>query len=129
MVEGKVRTVRPVATSEARWWLWLRITGVLMVLFVFPHVIVKDVIVGVQNIDTQYVAQVWENVFVRVFDFLLLFTTFTHGMVGLRQVLMDFIHSPAGRKATTWILAVIWLVVSLMGTIAIIGGVRLQPGA
>ncbi len=129
MAEGKVRTVRPVATSEARWWLWLRITGVLMVLFVFPHVIIKDVIVGVHNIDTEYVAQVWENVLVRVFDFLLLFTTFTHGMVGLRQVLMDFVHSPSGRKTTTWILAIIWFVVTVMGTMAIIGGVSLQPGA
>ncbi len=129
MAEGKVRTVQPVATSEARWWLWLRITGVLMVLFVFPHVIIKDVIVGVHNIDTEYVAQVWENVLVRVFDFLLLFTTFTHGMVGLRQVLMDFVHSPSGRKTTTWILAVIWFVVTVMGTMAIIGGVSLQPGA
>lgn len=128
MAEGKVRTVRPAATSEARWWLWLRITGVLMVLFVFPHVIIKDVIVGVHHIDTQYVAQVWENVFIRVFDFFLLFTTFTHGMVGLRQVLMDFVHRPARRKATTWILALVWFVVSLMGAIAIIGGVRLQPG-
>jgi len=116
MAEGKVRTVRPVATSEARW-------------FVFPHVIIKDVIVGVHNIDTEYVAQVWENVLVRVFDFLLLFTTFTHGMVGLRQVLMDFVHSPSGRKTTTWILAIIWFVVTVMGTMAIIGGVSLQPGA
>ncbi len=127
MGEGKVRTVRPMATGEARWWLWLRITGLLMVLFVFPHVIVKDVIVGVDEIDAQYVAQVWENLAVRVFDFLLLFLTFTHGMVGLRQVLMDFVHSPGGRKATTWILGIIWLIVSLMGAIAIIGGVR-QPG-
>lgn len=122
---GKIRTVRPITTGEARWWWGMRITGILMVLFVFPHVIWQDVIVGVDEIDTQYVARMWSYWFIRVFDFLLLFTTFTHGMMGLRQVLMDFIHSPSARRVTTWILVVLWLVISIIGTVAIIGGVRL----
>ncbi len=123
----KVRNVRPAVSSEARWWLWMRITGILMVVFVFPHVIIKDVIVGVHNIDLNYVAQVWANILWRVFDFLLLFTTFTHGMMGLRQVLMDYIHSATGRRTVTWVLGILWFVISLAGAIAIIGGVQ-QPG-
>ncbi len=125
MGEPRVRRVKPVAASEARWWLWMRITGLLMVLVLFPHVIVKDVLVGVYRIDLEYVAQVWANPLMRVFDFALLFLTFTHGMMGLRQVLQDFIHTPSGRRAMTWVLFVIWAVISLMGAVAIIGGVKL----
>ncbi len=123
----KVRNVRPAVSSEARWWLWMRITGILMVLLVFPHVIIKDVVVGVHNIDLNYVALVWSNVLWRVFDFLLLFATFTHGMMGLRQVLMDYVHSATGRRTVTWVLGILWFVISLAGAIAIIGGVQ-QPG-
>ena len=125
MGEPRVRRVKPVAASEARWWLWMRITGLLMVLVLFPHVIVKDVLVGVYRIDLEYVAQVWANPLMRVFDFALLFLTFTHGMMGLRQVLQDFIHTPSGRRVMTWVLFVIWAVISLMGAVAIIGGVKL----
>ncbi len=124
----KVRTVRPITTGEARWWWAMRITGILMVLFVFPHVIWQDVIVGVDEIDTQYVARMWSYWFIRVFDFLLLMTTFTHGVIGLRQVLMDFIHSPSARRVTTWVLGVFWLILTVIGAVAIIGGVRLPNG-
>ena len=120
----KVRNVRPAVSSEARWWLWMRITGILMLLFVFPHVIIKDVLVGVHNIDLNYVAQVWANVLWRIFDFLLLFTTFTHGMLGVRQVLMDYVHSASGRRTVTWVLGILWFVISLAGAMAIIGGVQ-----
>lgn len=125
MSEATSRNLKPVLTSEARWWLWMRITGLLMVMVLFPHVIIKDVLVGVYRIDLDYIARVWDNLWLRAFDFALLFLTFTHGMIGLRQVLQDFIHTPSGRRTMTRVLVVVWAVISLLGAMAIIGGVQL----
>lgn len=121
----KGRTVQPVATWESRLWYWMRISGILLVFFAGVHVVIKDVIVGVHRIDTNYVAQQWANPLIRIADFLLLFLAYSHGMIGLRQVLMDYIHGSAARRAMNWLVFLVWLVVSLIGAIAIIGGVRM----
>jgi len=125
MSNATSRNLKPILTSEARWWLWLRISGLLMIMVLFPHVIIKDVLIGVYQIDLAYVAQVWDNIWWRAFDFTLLFLTFSHGMIGLRQVLLDFVHTSSGRRTMTRVLVTIWVVISLLGAIAILGGVKL----
>jgi len=82
-------------------------------------------LVGVHEIDIVYVQRVWENIGWRIFDLVFLTLVLSHGMNGLRQVLMDFIHGETGRRVTTWILLIVWLAVLIWGALAIINGVRL----
>ena len=42
----------------------------------------------------------------------------------LRQVLDDYITDARWRKILSWFLLAFWLVISLIGAVAIIGGVR-----
>ncbi len=109
---------------EATAWKWMRYSGFLLIPLAWGHIILQDVIVGVHRIDLNYVALRWANVGWRVYDILLLAFAFAHGMNGLRQVLNDFVHSPQRRRLGAWALLLLWLVVSLIGAVAIIGGVR-----
>lgn len=105
-------------------WKWMRYSGILLIPLAWIHVALNDVIVGVHAIDINYVQQRWALLGWRVYDFALLAFAFAHGVNGLRQVLNDYIRSDANRSRMAWILLVFWLVISVIGAVAIIGGVR-----
>ena len=118
MIEKKPAGVEQTA------WKWMRYSGVLVIPLAFIHILIQDVLVGVHGIDVDYVAVRWGNIGWRIYDAFLLVFAFTHGMNGLRQVLMDYVHGDSARKWVTRLLVIVWLLVSLAGSIALVGGVR-----
>jgi succinate dehydrogenase / fumarate reductase membrane anchor subunit len=109
-------------------WRWMRYSGLLLIPLAWGHVLIQDVLVGVHAIDLDYVAMRWASFGWRLYDFLLLAFAFAHGVNGLRQVLHDYIKSESRMRVTSWVLFGFWLVISLIGAWAIIGGVQ-SPGA
>ena len=105
-------------------WKWMRYSGLLLIPLAWGHVLIQDILVGVHSIDLDYVAMRWASLGWRVYDFLLLAFAFAHGVNGLRQVLNDYIRQDRTRRRVTWLLFVLWLVLSLIGAVAIVGGVR-----
>ncbi len=105
-------------------WKWMRYSAIALLPLVWIHVLIKDVIVGVHNIDIFYVQDIWAIWGWKVYDVLLLTFTFAHGVNGLRNVSIDFIHSLKGRKIADWLLILLWLAVSGIGALAIIAGAR-----
>lgn len=115
-------TTRQVETPknyETTAWKWMRYSGILLIPLVWFHVLLQDVLVGVHEIDLGYVIERWSNISVQIYDILLLAFTFAHGMNGLRQVLMDFVHTEKARKTWSQVLFVLWLVISIIGATAI----------
>lgn len=122
-----VRRSNRVATPrnfETLAWLFMRYSAILLIPLAFGHIILQDVIVGVHNIDINYVELRWNLVAWRIYDAALLAFAFAHGMNGLRQVLMDYIRSDSVFRLVSWVLLIGWLVISVIGAIALIGGVR-----
>ena len=105
-------------------WKMMRYSAVALIPLVWIHVLIKDVIVGVHNIDTFYVRDIWAIWGWKVYDILLLTFTFAHGVNGLRNVTTDFVHSEKGRKIADWGLIILWILVSGIGALAIIAGAR-----
>jgi succinate dehydrogenase / fumarate reductase, membrane anchor subunit len=105
-------------------WRWMRYSGVLLIPLVWIHTLLQDALVGVHRIDLDYVAIRWASLGWRVYDVALLSFAFAHGVNGLRQVLWDFFHTDRSRAILSWVLFLGWLAISLIGGIAIIGGVR-----
>ncbi len=106
-------------------WKWMRYSGLLLIPLAWGHVLIQDVLVGVHSIDLDYVALRWASLGWRVYDFLLLAFAFAHGVNGLRQVLNDYIRQDSTRRTVTWFLFGMWLILSLIGAMAIVGGVRI----
>lgn len=111
-------------TYESTAWKWMRYSALLLIPLAWIHVILQDVLVGVHRIDINYVAMRWANLGWRVYDIALLGFAFAHGMNGLRQVLLDYFHSDGARKFISWGLLAAWLIITLIGAVAIIAGVR-----
>lgn len=111
---------------EAISWRWMRYSGLLLIPLAWGHVLIQDVLVGVHRIDLDYVAMRWATFGWRLYDFLLLAFAFAHGMNGLRQVLQDYIKDSLLMRRISWILLAFWMLLSSIGALAILGGVR-QP--
>jgi len=121
----KKESVRVAQGLEITAWKWMRYSGLLLIPLAWIHVALQDVIVGVHAIDITYVEMRWRLIGWRIFDFLLLAFAFAHGMNGLRQVLFDFVSGENARRRLSWTLLILWLVMSLIGAVAIIGGVAI----
>ena len=102
-------------------WKWMRYSAFLLIPLVWFHSILQALITGGHNLSLEYVNMRWAFVGWQVYDILLLAFAFSHGVNGLRQVLLDFVKAPAGRKAVNWLMFVFWLILSAVGAIAIIG--------
>jgi succinate dehydrogenase / fumarate reductase membrane anchor subunit len=118
------REVKLPRNYEATAWKWMRYSAILLIPLAWGHLVWQDVIVGVHRIDLNYVAIRWASWGWRTYDFLLLAFAFAHGVNGLRQILMDFVHTDRWRTFWNWALLLFWLAISLVGAGAIIGGVR-----
>lgn len=115
---------KPKRNYEAFAWKWMRYSGFLLIPLAWIHVLIQDVLVGVHAIDINYVAMRWASLGWRVYDILLLAFAFAHGMNGLRQVGQDFVHSERSRRIMSIAIFLVWLVVSIIGAVAIIAGAR-----
>lgn len=122
--EQEARRAAVPANAETIAWRWMRYSAFLLIPLAWGHVILQDVLVGVHRIDLNYVALRWANVGWRIYDVFLLGFAFAHGMNGFRQVLADWFPSTRMRTFFAWFLLIVWAVITAIGAIAIIGGVR-----
>ena len=120
-----VRTIKRPSNYENAAWRWMRYSAFLLIPLAWGHVLLQDIIVGVHRIDLEYVALRWASIGWRIYDVLLLSFAFAHGVNGLRQVLFDYFSVPKTRRTISWVLFAFWFVITLIGAVAIIGGVRM----
>jgi succinate dehydrogenase / fumarate reductase membrane anchor subunit len=120
------RSTSAVPRYESTPWKWMRYSAFLLIPLAWGHVLIQDVLVGGHGINLDYVALRWSMVGWRIYDFLLLAFAFAHGINGLRQVLFDYVHNPKNQRSIAWALFAVWLLISAVGAVAIIGGVK--PG-
>jgi succinate dehydrogenase / fumarate reductase membrane anchor subunit len=120
------RTV-PAIRPRLEVWLWafMRISGVLLIPLAFGHLAIMHIINNVHDINACFVYYRWNVLFWwRVYDALLLFLAYIHGLNGLRHVIDDYVHHQGWNRALNWIAFIGGSLVILVGAIALIGGVR-----
>jgi succinate dehydrogenase / fumarate reductase membrane anchor subunit len=122
------QSIKPKANYETTAWLWMRYSSMLLIPLVWIHVLWQDVIIGVHNINLNYVVQRWSNIGIQIYDILLLAFAFAHGMNGLRQVFLDIIHTDRGRRIVSITLFIVWIVISTIGATAILAAAKANLG-
>ena len=105
-------------------WKWMRYSGLLLIPLAWGHVLIQDVMVGVDRIDLDYVAMRWAYLGWRIYDLFLLVFALAHGINGLRQVVLDFVAKKKNIRLVNQAAFVYWLVLVLPGIAALVGGVR-----
>jgi len=105
-------------------WKWMRYSAVALIPLVWIHILIQDILVGVHQINLDYVVLRWSMIGWQVYDILLLSFAFAHGMNGLRQILNDYIHSKSTRNVTAWMIFIAWIVITTIGAVAIIAAAQ-----
>ncbi len=116
----------PVATTRRgvnleKWgWMYMRVSGVLLVALIFGHLFVNLVAgEGVKQIDFAFVAGKLSDPFWQVYDTLLLWLALIHGANGMRTLVNDYVAKPGVRGALHFALAASTAVLLILGTLVI----------
>ncbi len=101
-------------------WYFFRVSGVLLIFLVIIHLIIMHVSNDVACTTYTFVSERYSNPFWRLFDWLLLTLSLTHGLNGLRIAIDDYVTSPRARLVMLSLVAILLVVFFMLGTITLI---------
>ena len=114
----------PRSRKGANWekwgWIYMRVSGALLVILIFGHLFVNLYSgEGIKQIDFAFVAGKWANPFWQVYDVLLLWLALIHGTNGMRTIVNDYTSREGIRKTLVWSLWGVCAVLVTLGTLVV----------
>jgi len=108
-------------TNSELWaWLFMRVSGVLLVVLIFGHLFVNLMVGdGVRAIDFAFVGGKWSSLFWQVWDLLMLWLAMIHGTNGVRTVINDYAQRNGTRITLKALLALGFVITVFLGTLVI----------
>ena len=101
-------------------WVFMRGSGVLLLVLVFGHLFVNLMMgQGIHAIDFAFVGQKWSNPFWQVWDMLMLWLAELHGFNGVRTIINDYTEKDSTRWVLKGLLVASALLVMVLGTLVI----------
>ncbi|WP_046500297.1 succinate dehydrogenase hydrophobic membrane anchor subunit [Streptomyces odonnellii] len=101
-------------------WLFMRLSGVVLVVLVIGHLIIQLVLDGgVSKIGFAFVAGRWASPFWQVWDLLMLWLAMLHGGNGLRTVINDYAERATTRLWLKGLLYTATVFTILLGSLVI----------
>ncbi|GIU98397.1 MAG: hypothetical protein KatS3mg014_0013 [Actinomycetota bacterium] len=111
---------RPVGGFELWSWLFMRISGLLLVFLAVGHVLIMHVVdEGVDRVNFAFVQLRWQSMFWRTWDWMMLWLALVHGINGLRVVVMDYVRPPGVRLALNVFFSALGFALFLLGTVVV----------
>ena len=105
---------------ELNSWLFMRGSGLLLVVLVLGHLFVNLMLGGgITALDFGFVAGKWANPLWQVWDLLMLWLAMLHGTNGLRVIVNDYAERDSTRFWLKSVLYAAALVVIVLGTLVI----------
>ncbi|MEP7200482.1 MAG: succinate dehydrogenase [Chloroflexota bacterium] len=112
------KMTRPATNIDAAAWLFMRLSGLALIILALFHFYWMHFTIGVENITFETIVGRWtgpQGPLWRFYDLFLLTFAFTHGINGARQVVDDYIPSRMANAVIVGALWVIWLALIGMG--------------
>jgi succinate dehydrogenase / fumarate reductase membrane anchor subunit len=113
------RKVSVQSNFERNAFLFMRLSGVLLIVLALGHLIIQHVLNSSSNLTIVFVAEQWNFWGWKVYDLLLLVFAYFHGINGFRNILGDYIHSPKAMKIISILLIIFSLITVLWAAYAI----------
>lgn len=111
---------QPVGRFETQSWLFMRISGIVLLVMAVLHLLLMHYVIGVENLTFDVVAQRWAGPWWRLFDFFLLALAWTHGANGARIVIGDYVRPRGWRLFANTMLALVYTVLLVVGAYVIV---------
>ncbi len=98
-------------------WYLMRVTGVALFVLALAHFSILHFIWDPAEQTSDFIAnERWNQIFWRGFDWLLLMTVLFHGFLGVRTVILDYVHRPRLREFTMLMLYSLGFLLFVIGT-------------
>ncbi|TVR96070.1 MAG: succinate dehydrogenase, hydrophobic membrane anchor protein [Trueperaceae bacterium] len=107
------------SSSELGWWVFMRISGLLLVPLAFGHLWANNMAFNAGEIDFAYVAGRLAQPGVKIFDSFLLLFAMLHGVNGLRYSIEDYVKRPGRRFAWKMVLFTVAGIVFVLGVMTL----------
>ncbi|MBI3324270.1 MAG: succinate dehydrogenase [Candidatus Omnitrophica bacterium] len=107
---------RPAGGPELWSWVFMRISGVVLLGLALGHLVVMHLINNVDAVDFNFVANRYRGWFWRSYDGLLLVLALIHGLNGARILIDDYVHPLSRRRiavAGLYLVGAVFLVLGL----------------
>ncbi|MDJ0464085.1 succinate dehydrogenase hydrophobic membrane anchor subunit [Streptomyces sp. H27-C3] len=120
----RVRTKKTPKSTRSNFelyaWLFMRLSGVVLVVLVIGHLLIQLVLDGgVSKIGFAFVAGRWASPFWQAWDLVMLWLAMLHGGNGLRTVINDYAERPGTRFWLKMLLYTATVFTVLLGTLVI----------
>ena len=101
-------------------WLFMRLSGVVLVVLIFGHLFVNLLVgEGIHAIDFGFVAGKWADPFWQFWDLAMLWLAMLHGTNGVRTIINDYAEKHATRAWLKGILYVATIFIIVLGSLVI----------
>ena len=89
---------RPTGGLELRSWLFMRLSGLVLLFLALGHLVIMHLLNNVDSIDYAYVVARFQGWNWRMYDLAMLVLAMIHGVNGARYVIDDYVHHPGWRR-------------------------------
>ena len=112
----------PRSRKHAKWekwgWLYMRYSGVLLLVLIFGHLFINLYSgEGIKAIDFAFVAGKWADPFWQVWDLAMLWLAMIHGTNGMRTIVNDYTERETVRKRLNYTLWIVCGALIILGTL------------
>jgi succinate dehydrogenase / fumarate reductase membrane anchor subunit len=117
---GDTGRPRPVGGFELWAWLFMRISGIVLLILAVGHTLIMHLPAGgVDRIDFGFVATRWESPLWRTWDWMLLVLALVHGINGLRNITLDYVTKPGMRFAVNMVFYLLGFTLFTLGSVVV----------
>jgi succinate dehydrogenase / fumarate reductase membrane anchor subunit len=114
------RQTRSSKNWEKWGWIYMRFSGILLVILIFGHLLINLVLgTGVKQIDFAFVAGKYATPFWQVWDLLMLWLALIHGGNGMRTLINDYAYNRVVNRILKWAVLAAVVVLIVLGTLVI----------
>jgi succinate dehydrogenase / fumarate reductase membrane anchor subunit len=113
--------VRPSGRFELWAWLFMRISGLVLLVLAVGHVLIMHVFdEGVDRVDFAFIQLRWASLFWKSWDWLMLVLALLHGVNGLRVIVLDYVRPARARTAINGTFTVLGAALMVLGTVIVV---------
>ena len=110
---------RPDSGLELYAWLFMRISGVVLLFMALGHLCIMHIINNIEVINYAFVAKRFATPFWRTYDLVMLWLAMIHGVNGIRTLVDDYISARGWRLVSLASLYVGSFIILALGSLVI----------
>ena len=114
-----VGRARPDSGLELYAWLFMRISGVVLLFMALGHLCIMHIINNIEVINYAFVAKRFATPFWRTYDLVMLWLAMIHGVNGIRTLVDDYISARGWRLVSLASLYVLSFIILALGSMVI----------